>query len=168
MAEQNLIKALPEVLQINNWDGDVGNWLQSTLKFICLEAGALKPGGETIITGLAGRPTRQKNRPRTCCYPSSAEHNWSVMSLARKIGMSRSAFSERFTKLVGKPVMNYLTQWRMQFARTRIQETSEPLSIIASSVGYKSEAAFCRVFKRRFGVTPGNFRGPKTQFQPAP
>lgn len=187
---QNLIEQLPEVLQINNWDEDVGNWLQSTLQFISLEARALRPGGETIITRLADilviqairswldttsnidqgwlAALRDKKVGRAlAAIHRMPERNWSVISLAREIGMSRSAFSKRFTKLVGKPVMSYLTQWRMQLARASIQETSEPLSIIANNVGYKSEAAFCRVFKRQFGVPPGNFRSAKTQSQPA-
>ena len=72
--------------------------------------------------------------------------------------MSRSGFSARFTNLVGESALRYLTHWRMQLARTQLLETSEPLSAIAGSVGYQSEAAFSRAFKRVFGVPPGRVR----------
>ena len=54
--------------------------------------------------------------------------------------------------------MRYLTRWRLQLARTHLQETTEPLSVLASRFGYQSEAAFCRAFKRFFGVPPGSVR----------
>ncbi len=72
--------------------------------------------------------------------------------------MSRSAFSARFTHLVGEPAMRYLTQWRMRLARTHLRETSESLAVLAGRLGYKSEAAFCRAFKRVVGVPPGSVR----------
>ena len=68
--------------------------------------------------------------------------------------MSRSAFSARFTDLVGASAMRYLTEWRMRLARTHLRETSEPLSVLADRLGYQSEAAF----KRVFGVPPGGVR----------
>lgn len=72
--------------------------------------------------------------------------------------MSRSAFSARFTQLVGEPVMRYLTRWRLRLARTHLREKSESLATLAHQVGYQSEAAFCRAFKREFGVPPGSLR----------
>ena len=72
--------------------------------------------------------------------------------------MSRSAFSARFTSLVGESAMRYLAQWRMRLARTHLREKSEPLSVLAERLGYQSEAAFCRAFKRMFGVPPGSIR----------
>jgi AraC-like DNA-binding protein len=73
--------------------------------------------------------------------------------------MLRSAFSAKFTELVGQPPLQYLIQWRMQLARAHLQNTLEPLSVVASRFGYQSEAAFCRMFKRIFGMTPGSIRG---------
>ncbi len=78
--------------------------------------------------------------------------------MAHEAGMSRSAFSARFTHLVGETALRYVTQWRMRLARTHLRETSEPLSVVAERVGYESEAAFCRAFKRVFGVPPGSLR----------
>lgn len=84
------------------------------------------------------------------------EQDWSVGTLAKEVGMSRSSFSARFTKLVGEPVIQYLTSLRMQLARLQLMETSEPLVVVAESLGYQSEAAFSRAFKRAFGESPGN------------
>ena len=72
--------------------------------------------------------------------------------------MSRSGFSARFTDLVGESTLRYLTHWRMQLVRTQLLETSEPLAVIAGSVGYQSEVAFSWAFRRVFGVPPGSVR----------
>ncbi len=86
------------------------------------------------------------------------EKDWSVASLAKEVGMSRSGFSARFTNLVGESAGRYLTQWRMQLARIQLQETSDSLAVLAERFGYQSEAAFSRAFKRIFGVPPGSVR----------
>ena len=181
VAAQQLIALLPGVLQIDTWDDDDGSWLQSTLRFISREARALRPGGETVITHLADILIIQAIRSWIDSAPHAEsgwlaalrddqvgsalaaihrepDKNWTVALLAKEVGMSRSGFSARFTRLVGEPAMRYLTQWRMQLARLQLQETSEPLSVLADRLGYKSEAAFCRAFKRVFGVAPGSVR----------
>ena len=70
--------------------------------------------------------------------------------------MSRSAFSARFTTLVGESAMRYLTRWRMQLAHHSLMHQPEALASLASRLGYQSEAAFCRAFKREWGVPPGS------------
>ena len=72
--------------------------------------------------------------------------------------MSRSAFAERFTRIMGEPPMRYLAQQRLQAAAERLRNSSEPISRIAFKVGYESEAAFNRAFKREFGVPPSSWR----------
>lgn len=72
--------------------------------------------------------------------------------------MSRSGLSARFTNLVGESAMRYLTNWRMQLAHTQLQDTSDSLSVLADRLGYQSEVAFCRAFKRVYGVSPGSVR----------
>ncbi len=181
VAAERLIASLPKVLHVDNWDHDEGGWLQSTLRFISREASMLRPGGETVITRLAdilviqairswleSAPEAQQGwlaalRDQQVGRALAAIHRapdqeWTVASLAKEVGMSRSAFSARFTELVGESAMRYLTWWRMQLARTRLQEGSEPLSVVARRLGYQSEAAFCRAFKRMFGVPPGSVR----------
>lgn len=83
---------------------------------------------------------------------------WSVEALAQVAGMSRSAFAARFTSLVGTPAMQYLTEWRMNLARRILRETALPIATIAADLGYQSEPAFNRAFKRVFDTTPGQAR----------
>jgi AraC-like DNA-binding protein len=181
LAGQQLVAQLPKVLQIDSWDEEEDSWLQSTLRFISREARELRPGGETVITHLADiliiqairtwidqapeadqgwlAALRDKHVGRAlAAIHREPEKDWTVDSLAREVGMSRSGFSARFTSLVGESAKRYLTQWRMQLARTQLQETSDSLSVLADRLGYQSEAAFCRAFKRVFGVAPGSFR----------
>jgi len=181
LAGQQLVAQLPEVLQIDSWDEEEDSWLQSTLRFISREASELRPGGETVITHLADILIIQAIRTWINQAPEAdqgwlaalrdkhvgkalaaihrePEKDWTVDSLAREVGMSRSGFSARFTNLVGESAKRYLTQWRMQLARVQLQQTSDSLSVLADRLGYQSEAAFCRAFKRVFGVPPGSFR----------
>jgi AraC-like DNA-binding protein len=88
---------------------------------------------------------------------------WSVKSLAREVGLSRSAFVARFTALVGMPPMRYLTAWRLQTAKLNLGETQTTVARLASSVGYESEEAFSRAFKREFGLSPARWREQKAE-----
>ena len=187
-AAQRLIELLPKVLQVDTWDQDEGSWLQSTLRFISREARELRPGGETVITRLADVLVVQALRSWIDSAPEADQgwlaalrddqvgraiaalhrepgEDWTVSSLANEVGMSRSGFSARFTDLVGESAMRYLTDWRMQLAHTQLRETSEPLAAIAAGLGYQSEAAFSRAFKRLFGVPPGSVRHTATSSQ---
>ena len=84
--------------------------------------------------------------------------DWRVASLAREVGMSRSGFSARFTTLVGEPVLQYLTDLRMQLAHRELLQGDDSLATIAGRVGYQSEPAFNRAFKREVGMPPGAVR----------
>ncbi|MES9836503.1 MAG: AraC family transcriptional regulator [Candidatus Thiodiazotropha sp.] len=181
VAGQQLISLLPKLLQIDTWEEEEGSWLQSTLRFIAREARELRPGGETVITHLADILIIQAIRSWLDASPDAnrgwlaalrdkqigralaaihrePEKPWSVASLAKEVGMSRSGFSARFTQLVGDSAMRYLTRWRMQLARAELAQSSIPLSVLADRLGYQSEAAFCRAFKREFDVPPGTIR----------
>jgi AraC-like DNA-binding protein len=86
------------------------------------------------------------------------EHPWTLQSLASEVAMSRSAFAGRFSSLVGESAMQYLARWRMQVAHTMLLERNVSVGDLASQLGYQSEAAFNRTFKRITGVTPGAVR----------
>jgi AraC-like DNA-binding protein len=178
---QRLISHLPQVLQVNTWSQDDAIWLQSTLRFIDKEAVASLPGGETVITHLADilviqalrvwlntAPEAQQGWLASLRDPQigkalalmhrSPEHAWTVETLAAQVAMSRSAFSGRFTSLVGESAMQHLALWRMNLARAHLQQSTEPLARVAERVGYQSEAAFSRAFKRAFGSSPRSAR----------
>jgi AraC-like DNA-binding protein len=181
VAGQQLLALLPRVLQIDTWSDDEGSWLQSTLRLIAREARELRPGGETVITHLADILIIQAIRSWIDSVPETErgwlaalrdkhvgralaaihrqpEKAWTVASLAKLVGMSRSGFSARFSELVGESAKRYLTRWRMQLAHIQLQETSDSLAVLAERFGYQSEAAFSRAFKRVFGVSPGSVR----------
>lgn len=86
---------------------------------------------------------------------------WTVLKLAAQIGLSRSALAARFTQLVGQSPMKYLIYWRLQLASRQLQDTDDSIAKIAIQVGYESEAAFNRAFKRYVGVPPGAWRAQK-------
>lgn len=85
-------------------------------------------------------------------------HPWTVQSLSARAGLSRSAFAQRFTALVGSPPMAYLTWWRMVTAARLLRDTDLLLRTVAERAGYTSEYAFAKAFKRRFGAAPGRYR----------
>ena len=87
-----------------------------------------------------------------------AEERWTVASLAREVQLSRSVFAERFSRLVGMPPMQYVTRWRMSLARSWMREERMSASEAAYRLGYSSEAAFSRAFKRHLQVPPGVLR----------
>ncbi len=186
VAARHLLALLPPVIHIDTWAEDAGSWLQSTLRFIAQEAAALRPGGEAVITRLADVLVIQAIRAWLDAAPEAdrgwlralrdgqigralavihrqPERDWSVAALAEQVGMSRSAFSARFTDLVGTAPMTYLTDWRMQVARSRLLDSTAPLATIAGDLGYQSDAAFHRAFKRVFGVPPGSLRRPSVR-----
>jgi AraC-like DNA-binding protein len=82
------------------------------------------------------------------------ESSWTVERLAEQAGMSRSGFSARFTEVIGISAKQYLTEWRMNLARMKISQTQVTLADLAEQLGYQSEAAFSRAYKRVFGVPP--------------
>ncbi len=85
-------------------------------------------------------------------------HAWTLEELAVKVAASRSALADRFTQLVGCPPIQYLTQWRMQIAAKRLLDPGVKIAAIAHEVGYESEAAFSRAFKKFVGRSPGQWR----------
>jgi transcriptional regulator GlxA family with amidase domain len=86
------------------------------------------------------------------------EHEWTVGSLAKKVGLSRSGFALRFQATVGETPVAYLTRWRMYLVTRRLRETERAVAEIATEVGYDSEASLNKAFKRVMGQPPGAYR----------
>lgn len=87
---------------------------------------------------------------------------WTVDDLGREVGLSRSALADRFTRVIGEPPMRYLARWRIQVAAHQLRNSDTPLARIAEQVGYESEGAFNRAFKRSFGIPPATWRKQKS------
>lgn len=180
-AAHRLATLLPQVLIVEASSSPHAEWMQSTLRFMAAEAKALLPGGEAVITRLcdilvvqairswiAQDPAartgwlgalqdRQIGRALALIHRDPARA-WTVALLADEVAMSRSALAARFTELVGEPVMRYVTRWRMHLALTQLKEEDKSLGDLATRLGYQSEAAFSRAFKRFTGVAPGAVR----------
>jgi AraC-like DNA-binding protein len=176
-----LVELLPRMICVEASSSPHTDWTQSTLRLMAVEAKALKPGGETVITRLADILVIQAIRswidqdpaPQTGWLGALRDKQigrsislihrdparaWTVASLAAEVAMSRSAFAARFTELVGEPAMHYVARWRMHLAATWLKEEDAGLGYLASRLGYQSEAAFSRAFKRFIGVSPGAVR----------
>ncbi len=175
-AAASFVGVLPEILHLEAVDR-----LQGTLSLMAAEAREPRLGGEAVITRLADILVIQALRTwletdpgaRTgwlgalrdeqigtaiaLIHAEPARH-WTVESLARELAMSRSAFAARFTALVGEPAIAYVTRWRMQVAVAALRDERATVGELAGRLGYRSEAAFARAFKRETGMPPGAVR----------
>lgn len=177
----SLFNYLPRVLIVQR-KHSAGSALNSVLEMMAAEAQTQRPAREVALRRLADllfiqiiqhwvetRGVEQAGwlgalQDRTigeslALMHSQPDHPWTVADLARAVKYSRSSFAARFTALVGEPPMEYLTRWRLQLAIRLLREhPAMPISQIARSVGYSSEAAFSRAFKQKLGAPPGGYR----------
>jgi AraC-like DNA-binding protein len=184
-AASHLIKLLPRLIMVETSNSTHSSthmdWIESTLRLMAAEAMELRPGGETVITRLAdilvihairswiaedpaaqtgwlgALQDKQIGRTLSLIHREPARA-WTLESLASEAAMSRSAFAARFTELVGEPAMHYVTRWRMNMALTWLREDDAPVGDLSRRLGYESEAAFSRAFKRYMGISPGAAR----------
>jgi AraC-like DNA-binding protein len=113
------------------------------------------PGGQT--GWLAGMRDSAVGRAIALVH-GRIDHGWTTENLAREVGLSRSAFTDRFTALVGMPPKRYVTFWRLETAKEKLRDGGRSVAQIAYDVGYEAEAAFNRAFKREFGPPPAAWR----------
>ena len=175
-----LLSALPRLFKVS-MRGSSASWLESSMRFATEEATSTHAGSTTVLAKLselvfveavrcyvdtmpddrkgwlAGLRDRFVARALALLHARPA-HPWTVEDLARRVGMSRSGFAQRFADLLGVPPMQYLAQWRLQLAAQQLRLTERPLASVAEDVGYESEAAFNRAFKREFGAPPATWR----------
>ncbi|ANJ28341.1 AraC family transcriptional regulator [Agromyces aureus] len=180
-AARELVRGLPRTLTVRGDDPVMASSIRDTLRLLADELTRSQPGAEAVATRLSDILVVQAIRAWLANEPAErdgwlralqddrigsaleAMHadpggDWSLERLARTATMSRSAFSARFTGIVGEAPMAYLTRWRMNLAANRLREDRATVAQVAADVGYQSEAAFTRAFARTIGVTPGVVR----------
>lgn len=174
-----LIASLPRMLHLHAIDG--GGWVVPFLEQAVAESHASRPGSEAMLarmsemlfvdavrryvdtlpaesTGwLAGVRDRFVGRALMLLHQHPADA-WTLDELGRQVGLSRSALHERFVQFVGQPPIQYLAQWRMQVASGLLRNSNATVAAIGLEVGYDSEAAFARAFKRATGLPPATWR----------
>jgi len=176
-----VLSGLPSILKVNIRTDGSGHWLESSILHLVEEAASGRAGSEAMLAKLSealfvdtlrryviGLPDQQTGWLAGTRDPvvgkslallhSRVAHPWTIADLADEVGISRSALVERFTRYVGEPPMTYLSRWRLQLAARSLEKTSRGVAEIAADVGYESEAAFNRAFKREFGQPPGRYR----------
>ena len=129
----------------------------SELMFVDVVRRYLETLPEGRMSWLAGLRDPYVGRALTALHENPAR-DWTIEALAQEAALSRSAFAERFVEFVGQPPMQYLTNWRMQLATNYLRNGTESIAAVANRVGYDSEAAFSRAFKKAVGSPPSEWR----------
>ena len=176
-----VVAALPPLLALNVASTPGGAWIAQSFAFAAQHLAEGAVGASTIIsklselmfveavrrhvehlppeqTGwLAGLRDPAVGKALALMHTDPAK-DWTAEGLADAVYLSRSAFAERFTSLLGQPPMRYLTNWRMQLAAHKLRENRGTVAQIAFDVGYESEASFTRAFRREMGAPPATWR----------
>jgi AraC-like DNA-binding protein len=178
---QMLLAGLPPLVKVNVRGSNAGMWLESSVRYALAEARSPRPGGQGVLaklsevlfievlrlymneqaagrTGwLAGVGDRIVGAALHAMHRRPAQA-WTLDDLAQEAGTSRSVLAERFQQLVGSSPIQYLTQWRMLLAANLLSGSNAPLSRIAEDVGYQTDTAFSRAFRREYGTPPAAWR----------
>jgi AraC-like DNA-binding protein len=181
---QAFLGGLPRLIKVNIRDDPSGQWLENSLKFSVTEAANRQAGAAAMLaklsevvfaetlrryvrglpegqTGwLAGARDPEVGKALTLLHHRHADP-WTLASLAHEAGLSRTVLAVRFRHFLGESPMAYLTRWRLQLGARSLMATSHSVAQIAADVGYESEAAFNRAFKREHGLPPARYRREK-------
>jgi len=178
---QVFLSGLPPLFKVSIRNNASGRWLENSIRFSVDQADASQAGGEAVLAKLSEvlfvetlrlyishLPPEQKGWLAGARDPDIGKtlalmhrnpaHPWTIADLAQEAGVSRSVLAERFRHYLNEPPMAYLTRWRLQLGAQMLASTSYSVAQIAAEVGYESEAAFNRAFKREFTVPPARFR----------
>ena len=176
-----LIAALPRMLTLDIREATSRDWIESSVKFAASELVQGRFASSSLMSRLSesllveavrhysttlapeeagwlkGLKDRQIGRALVLIHRDIAAP-WSIDALAKEVALSRAAFVQRFTSVIGTPPIQYLTKWRLRTAQMNLRETRKSIAQIAHIVGYESEEAFSRAFKREFGAPPVRWR----------
>ena len=176
-----ILNGLPAVFKVNVRMDSSGHWLETSIMHLVKEAVSGRVGSEAMLAKLSEALFVDTLRRYVDSLPEQhsgwlagardpivgrslallhgrVAHPWTIADLADEVGISRSALVERFSRYLAEPPMTYLTRWRLQLAAESLKKTSRGVADIAADIGYESEAAFSRAFKREFGQPPGQYR----------
>jgi AraC-like DNA-binding protein len=176
-----LLENLPPMIKAGDQQGGDASWLAQFIRFALMESAEKRAGGESVLAKLSElmfievvRRHLEALAPEQAGWLAGLRdpfvgkvlslmhgkpaHGWTIDELAKQVGLSRSVLAERFTDLVGIPPMHYLAKWRMQIASERLSGGNANVATIAAEIGYESEAAFSRAFKKMMGVPPSAWR----------
>jgi AraC-like DNA-binding protein len=176
-----VLAGLPRMLRVSVNDNSIADWVRSSVQFLVTQSMAPRAGGMAVLARLSELLFVEAIRQHIEALPSEQigwfaalrdrfvgralallhrepGYPWTVDELAKQVGLSRSALADRFGELLGQPPMQYLTQWRLSLAAQHLLSGQRGLAQIAHDVGYDSEAAFNRAFKRAFGMPPATWR----------
>lgn len=180
-ADRLFLAGLPDLLAVNVRGDSAGAWLEGSVRHLVAEAQAGRPGTAALLSRMAEALFIETLRKYMADLPSDQTgwlaaardpvvgvalsrlhadpaRSWSVADLAAEVGASRTVLSERFAHLLGEPPMAYLMRWRLALAARQLQTSQKTVLQVALEVGYQSESAFNRAFKREFGVPPARYR----------
>ncbi|SMO73151.1 AraC family transcriptional regulator [Ruegeria faecimaris] len=179
-AKHILLERLPPIIHLRNYGESAGKWMEATLRMIGDEAGGLRLGGDLIALKMSEAILAQAIRSFVESDESSrwglngfSDHHlaraldafhkdpsasWTIETMARIAGMSRTNFAVQFQKKMAMSPMQYVTAWRLEIAKRCLTDPSSSVSDAAERAGYASDSAFARVFKREIGLSPAGFR----------
>lgn len=180
-ADRLFLAGLPRLFKVHLRDDEAGAWLESSVRHLATEAASARAGTAALLAKLAEALFVETLRRYMHDLP--AEHRgwlaaardpvvgaalallhrepyraWSVPELAAEVGASRSVLGERFARYLDEPPLAYLVRWRLQLAARRLETTRKTVLEVGLEVGYQSESAFNRAFKREFGLPPAQYR----------
>ena len=175
---QPLLTALPNVIRVPGREGRPVEWLEASVRLLRGEMPVCAPGAEEIVTRVTDVLVVQAIRVHLLddgrepiavlgdaqigtavrLIHADPARPWTVTELARRVALSRSAFSSRFRALTGESPMRYVARFRLALASELLRSTDASVAAVARSCGYGSEASFSRAFQRWFGTTPGSYR----------
>lgn len=176
-----IINSMPDMIYLESSKSSFTSWMNHTVRLISVEAEQTQIGGETILTRLADILVIQALRywinndadakrgwlfalkdkrigKSLSLIHTNPGRQWTIESLGKEIGMSRTAFASKFTALVGEPMLQYLTKWRMNLAVMKLNDGEKVTPELVEQLGYRSESAFRRTFKKVTGKNISEYK----------